>query len=50
MNLNFPQKHTPSCVFIGNIPYDIPDSDLTETLKIVGPFTHFRLKKDRKTG
>ncbi|TNV76036.1 hypothetical protein FGO68_gene17202 [Halteria grandinella] len=39
-----------SCIFIGNIPYDAPDTVLTQILASVGPFNVFRLKLDKESG
>ncbi|ELR13547.1 cleavage stimulation factor 64kDa subunit, partial [Acanthamoeba castellanii str. Neff] len=38
------------CVFVGNIPYDATEEQLTEIFSSVGPVTCFRLVFDRETG
>ncbi len=38
-----------SCIFIGNIPYDSSELEITNTLRSIGPFNVFRLKLDKET-
>ena len=42
--LNGMASYEPSCIFFGNIPYDVPDEELRETFRMAGPFSVFRLK------
>ncbi|KAI9227450.1 MAG: hypothetical protein DHS80DRAFT_24272 [Piptocephalis tieghemiana] len=37
-------------VFVGNIPYDVTEEQLTEIFQEVGPVKHIRLVFDRETG
>eukprot|EP00210_Caulerpa_lentillifera_P001986 g1904.t1 len=37
-------------IFIGNIPYDLPESTLVELFREIGPVKSFRLVNDRDTG
>lgn len=40
----------PTCVFVGNIPYDATEQQLKDLFAQVGPVVSFRLVKDRDTG
>ncbi|KAI3975219.1 hypothetical protein MKX01_017538 [Papaver californicum] len=43
-------SHQQSCVFVGNIPYDVTEEQLVEICEEVGPVVSFRLVIDKETG
>ena len=47
--LNGMASYEQSCIFFGNIPYDVSDEELRDTFKMAGPFSVFRLKIDTNT-
>lgn len=47
---DFNAPNSGTCVFVGNIPYDVSEKQLEEMFASCGPIVSFRLVNDKETG